>query len=329
MNKIVFYLCKNFFTAKQKKWLNFDFGFMVTGIVISVAVLTCAMSIFDGYQSALRKLFSSITPEITVFDTNLNLSENSKIAKYSEIGYASGLVGSSKNSKSALVQGIEPDKAPFAYREFIAEGSGNLDSAYQIVLGKPLAEALDVGVGDQITLCASFVPKFTPMGIRYDQKVCQIVGIYSSGFSQHDQTVAFLRLRDFQKIFANNQASYCTGIRLKNPKFLDEVVAELHQQLLPTVPWNRQNEKFFAFLQFQKFMLFAILCLLVVVACLGVVNNVLVFVHCSKTEIGVFKSFGMPHKAIKRTFFCKIFGIAIAGIFAGRLARNFVKVCLA
>jgi len=318
MNKIVFYLTKNFFALRQKKWLNFNFGFMITGILISVAVLTCAMSIFDGYQKALRHLFSNISPEITVFSTGLNLTENPKIAKHSQIGYASGLLSSPSNSKSTLIQGIVSSNTPFAYQEFIIAGKGELDSAYQIVLGKPLAEDLGVTIGEQVTLNPSFIPKFTPMGIRYGKKVCRIVGIYSSGFSQHDKTVAFISLTDFRKTFTPEQASYCTGIRLKNPQHLRQVVSELRQDLHPAVPWDKHNKKFFAFLQFQKFMLFLILSLLVVVASFGVVNNVLVFVHSAQVEIGIFKSIGMAHQAIKRTFFLRIFIIAILGIIAGQ-----------
>ena len=278
MNKIVFYLTQNFFTWRQKKWLNFNFGFMVTGILISVAVLTCAMSIFDGYQKALRHLFSSISPQITIYSTNVDLSTNPKVAQHSPIGYAGGLLSSTKNSKSTLIQGIDSDNTPFTYQEFISEGKGQLDSAYQVVLGKPLAEDLQVTIGDRITLNSSFVPKFTPMGIRYGEKVCRVVGIYSSGFSQHDKTVAFIRLADFEKTFSPEQASYCT----------------------------------------EKFMLFLILSLLVVVAGFGVVNNVLVFVHSSQVEIGIFKSIGMTHQAIKRTFFLRIFIVAILGIIAGQ-----------
>ncbi len=318
MNKIVFYLTQNFFTWRQKKWLNFNFGFMVTGILISVAVLTCAMSIFDGYQKALRHLFSSISPQITIYSTNVDLSTNPKVAQHSPIGYAGGLLSSTKNSKSTLIQGIDSDNTPFTYQEFISEGKGQLDSAYQVVLGKPLAEDLQVTIGDRITLNSSFVPKFTPMGIRYGEKVCRVVGIYSSGFSQHDKTVAFIRLADFEKTFSPEQASYCTGVRLKDPTQLRQVMQELRQELQPAVPWDRHNQKFFAFLQFQKFMLFLILSLLVVVAGFGVVNNVLVFVHSSQVEIGIFKSIGMTHQAIKRTFFLRIFIVAILGIIAGQ-----------
>ncbi len=318
MNKIVFYLTKNFFSLRDKKWLNFDFGFMITGILISVAVLTCAMSIFDGYQKALKHLFSNISPEITIFNTELDLSANPKIAKYSQIGYAGGLLSSQNNSKSAMVQGIVWQKAPFAYQEFITAGTGELDSAGQIVLGKPLAQELKVQVGDAITLNPSFTPRFTPMGIRYGEKAYKVVGIYSSGFSQHDQSVSFISLSDFQKTFTLAEASYCTGLRLHNPQDLQKTVQKLRQDLYPAVPWNQHNKKFFAFLQFQKFMLFVILSLLVVVASFGVVNNVLVFILSRREEIGIFKSLGMRHKDIKRTFFLRIFAIAIVGIIVGQ-----------
>ncbi len=318
MNKIVFYLTKNFFSLRDKKWLNFDFGFMITGILISVAVLTCAMSIFDGYQKALKHLFSNISPEITIFSTELDLSANDKIDKYSQIGYAGGLLSSQNNSKSAMIQGIVWHKAPFAYQEFIVAGNGELDSAYQIALGKPLAQNLKVEVGDNVTLNPSFTPKFTPMGIRYGEKICRVVGIYSSGFSQHDQSVAFIRLSDFQQVFSPIEASYCTGLRLKDPQDLQEAVQELRGELYPAVPWDQHNKKFFAFLQFQKFMLFLILSLLVVVASFGVVNNVLVFILSRQEEIGVLKSFGMHQKIIKRIFFLRIFLIAILGIILGQ-----------
>ncbi len=319
MNKIVFYLIKNFFGLKHKKWLNFDFGFMMVGILLSVTVLTCAMSIFDGYQKALKQLFSSITPEITIYESNLDLSGFPEIAKYSEVGYAGALLSSGDNSKSCLVQGIIPHNVPFAYSDFIKEGTGEFTAFDQIVIGKSLADELQVKLGDKISLSSSFTPKFTPMGIVYEKKLFTVIGIYSSGFSQHDQNTAFLPMENFKQVFAERDPTICTGIRLKNPHDLDKMVEKLQRKFYGVEPWDAYNKQFFNFLQFQKIMLFLVLSLLVVVASFGVINNVLVFIISRKEEIGIFRSFGLSHQAIKKFFLLKILLIAIMGIVLGQL----------
>ncbi len=319
MNKIVLYLIRDYFDLKHKKWLNFDFGFMMVGILLSVAVLTCAMSIFDGYQKALKQLFSNIAPEITIYESNLDLSKFPEIAEYSEVGYAGALLTSGEYSKSCLVQGIIPHKVPFAYDDFIQGGTGEFTAPEQIVLGKSLADELQARVGDKIFLSSSFTPKFTPMGIFYEKKPFTVVGIYFSGFSQHDENTAFLPMDEFTQVFAEKNPTICTGLRLKNPHDLDKMVARLQREFYGVEPWDAYNRQFFNFLQFQKFMLFLVLSLLVIVASFGVVNNVLVFIISRKEEIGIFRSFGLSHRVIRKFFLLKILFIAIIGIVLGQL----------
>ena len=66
MNKIVMFFLKKYISSPKREWLRFDSVFMVLGIIISVATLTVALSIFEGYETVLKKtiLGSVLTLEV-------------------------------------------------------------------------------------------------------------------------------------------------------------------------------------------------------------------------------------------------------------------------
>jgi len=318
MNSIVYFFTKNFFLSKKYKWLNFDFAFMIVGIILSVATLTCSMSIFDGYEKSLQNLFLSIGPELTIYDSNIDLKKEILVDRYSQLIYVNTLVSKNEKTASCLLQGIDHQNIPFALEEYIIKGTKNLKDPLDAIIGDILAKELQVEVGQKIVLFSSFEPSITPMGLKYGQNNLTIVGIYKSGFYEHDQKALFIKRGTAKKLFAPGKIVTCTGVKLKDVKNLATFASQMRQKFYTVQTWDQYNKAFFSLLKFQKFMLFLVLSFLIVVAAFGTINSVSVFILKKKNEIGLCKSFGMGKSILQKIFLWRIVLIAFFSIIFGQ-----------
>ena len=69
-----------------------------------------------------------------------------------------------------------------------------------IILGKDMADQLGAPVGSLVTV-TSPQGELTPFGIVPKYKRFKVAGIFSSGFYDYDNTWAFIRLSDAQRLF--------------------------------------------------------------------------------------------------------------------------------
>ena len=214
MNKISVFFLKKYFSSPKKEWLRFDSIFMILGIIISVATLTVALSIFEGYEEVLKKTILGANSHIYVFkngEDNLNNNDISEISSFLEsqpevVSSAKIIItqamainkNMSKNRiKGCLIRGIDwsLENPPTTYKECVFDGKYELLEKYDIVLGYRLAKELNLQMGDSLTLISPMNSKITPMGLKPKQQNFNIIGLYKSGMYEYDSTMALIHLK--------------------------------------------------------------------------------------------------------------------------------------
>jgi len=83
MNKISGFFLKKYFLSPKKEWLRFDSIFMILGIIISVATLTIALSIFEGYEKVLKGTILGVNSHVYIFKNGEDNLNNDDIAEVS------------------------------------------------------------------------------------------------------------------------------------------------------------------------------------------------------------------------------------------------------
>lgn len=323
--KIVLFFLKNFFFSRRFSIFRYDFLFMLIGLFISVSILTATMSIFEGFEKALRNLFLISTPHLSIF----NLTENEKeklikqekdqIESAAEIVEVGAVVTNGNRSKSCFILGLNPsDDIPIDFKSYVNEGNSNLKNG--IVIGHILAENLSINIGDKISIYDSFKPTFSQTGLNFSINKYKVVGFYNSGFSELDQRIIFMDKKD---VTFENKISYL-GVKLKKNSFIEnplklKFIKDLKSPIYVR-SWKETNIRLFKLLQFQKFMLFLVLLLLVFVASFGVVSSITSLILESKKEIGILKVLGIKNRRLKQIFVLKVF---IVGVFTTIIAQMF------
>ena len=194
-----------------------------------------------------------------------------------------------------------------------------------MVLGVELATALNVSVGDKVTVTLA-EGVVTPAGVVPRTKRFVVSGLYRVGMYEFDRRLAFINLSDAQKLYRKKAS--VTGVRLAvsdvfaAPTIVREVALDYGSLVLVT-DWTRQHVNFFRSIQITKSILFVILLLVIAVAAFNIVSTLVMVVKDKQADIAILRTIGARPASILKIFITQgsIFGIVgtIAGVLLGVL----------
>jgi lipoprotein-releasing system permease protein len=175
----------------------------------------------------------------------------------------------------------------------------------EIVVGKKIAQKLFLELGTRVTI---FSPVFvrTPAGGSALARNAVVVGVFDSGFPEADEMIAYTNLETARALFMVPEHEV-DGIHLTvdNPENADLVKDRLQKTLGPDftpTTWRERNPVLFDALVLEKWAMFIILLLIVLVAAFNIVGTLIMVVIEKTREIGIMKAMGATEEAIMRIF---------------------------
>jgi lipoprotein-releasing system permease protein len=188
-----------------------------------------------------------------------------------------------------------------------------------IVLGKEMADQLGATVGSVVT-ATSPQGELTPFGIVPKYARFKVVGIFSSGFYDFDNTWAFIRLSDAQRLF--DLSDVVSVLEFK----VDDIykAAEIGRQLetaagkgFMSTNWMEQNRALFRALRLERVVTFITIGLIVFVAALNILISLIMMVMEKTRDIAVLVSMGAKKKQVRRIFLYQGMLIGVIGTAIG------------
>lgn len=228
----------------------------------------------------------------------------------------SGLITNRGNSAPVEITAVEPEvEAPFSLQaESISQGryltSADGDS---IVIGKGLADLLQVSVGDNVTLLG----RTQSEAMR--QHVMTVVGIYDLHMPDAEKGTVFIPLADAQTLYSLRDQVTVATVYLKSVGLEDQVVSTLQAALPNTevaswqslLPELRQTlDAKFAFASFFGIVV-------IFIASIGILNLMLMAVFERTREMGVLSALGMKGRQVMGLFLLEGSMIGVVGAVIG------------
>lgn len=218
-----------------------------------------------------------------------------------------------------LGKGIDPEalRRVFALENQFVEGSMFAPGEYRAILGKKLADLMELTVGDYITL-------------RVKEKVgtfntieAEIAGLVHTSNPNVNQNIVYLPLPLVeQRLNVDGEISKVI-IRLENKEMAPKRAVELERDLKkiegrPAVyPWQElEAVTFIGAAEVEKQVIFAIILL---IGAIAIINTVILAALERMSEIGMMKALGLQNKEVVFTFVLESTGIGIIGGVAGIL----------
>jgi ABC-type lipoprotein release transport system permease subunit len=240
------------------------------------------------------------------------VKNNPSVKHYSKRVITFGLLSSAANSSGVYINGIVPDEEKnITYiKSSIIEGNYITGDGREIVIGKNLAEKLDVGLGDKVVAMSN-----TPSG-SVGSDVFRIAGIYETFSSEFDRINIYIPLSRAQQMLdigdniheiavITNDYNRVTAVKEEITKNLNsdyEILSYI--DLLPLLV---------VMLDMYKEMTWIINLIVGLALIFGIINVMLMAVFERIREFGVLISIGMKTSKLFMMIVIESFIIGIMG----------------
>ena len=303
-----------FLKARKKDgFLNVISIFSFIGISLGVAVLIIVMSVMNGFRSELINKIVGFNSHITVktYDRsidqkkikNKNLSLISKNIFLSNSGEA--IMLKNNTSKGIVLRGYKNND--FSKLNIINNDvfKGNKTLLRDFIsIGNELSFALDLKVGDEVTLMSPSGVE-TIIGNLPKQKNFIITSIFNSGLADFDNNIAFINLNTLEEFFGYDLRDRNLEIYLKNPNKIESqkmIVQKIFDDEF-VYSWADMNSSLFSALKVERNVMFIILSLIIIVAAFNIISGLTILVKNKTKDIAILKSIGVLNKSIVKIFF--------------------------
>ena len=306
----------------------------IGGVALGVAALIVVLATMTGFQSGIRDRLIAANPHVLIFQTSPGgLADADRVAARAAavrgVRSATPFVEQQAlfttpdgGARGGLIRGLDLSSAG-ARKDLVAHlRTGSLDGPATgeaaIVLGSELARALGVVTGDSVTVVS---PKgaLTAVGMVPRMRRYRVAGTVTMGMYEIDASLAYLNL-PAAKEFAGTTG--VTGIEVKLHDAFDAkrvgraIAADLGFPYWVR-DWMDMNRNLFAALELEKYGLFLIVTIIVLVAAFAIIGHLVLLVAEKRKEIGVLKALGATSRTITAAFFTVGMTIGVVGTAAG------------
>jgi lipoprotein-releasing system permease protein len=322
--------------AKRKQAFISVISFISTlGVTVGVMALVVALALMTGLQQELRDRIVGSNPHIYVWNTkgidDYHAEADRLRAVPHVLGAAPAIQGqgllSAGETQPVQIKGIDPvlEQQVTNLRGSITSGSiealntpdGELPG---ILLGKELAGKLGVTTGDSVSLTMGVT--LTPAGLLPRTRRLRVVGLFSLGLIEFDQTYGFLSL-DVAKRLLGKEKVDLIQLRVDDifaaPRIAQSIPQRLGTQYV-TQDWADMNKSLFSALGLEKMAISLTIFLIVMVAALNIVASLILLVMEKHRDIGILKTMGASANSVTTIFMMQGLIIGVVGTVVGASA---------
>ncbi len=314
--------------AGKGRFLSFLNFVSIAGIAIGVTALIVVTGVMTGFGNNLREKIIGTTPHLMI-EKETGVPDYEKIVN--QVKSIDGVAGVStyvqgniflENSGQAMglvIRGIVPqtEREVTRVEQYLTKGKIDDLEGDHIIVGKELARYFGYEVGDKVTLIS---PSAGLSGQSWHYQLT-ISGIFSTGMADYDMNLVLVNFKKAQEIFglAPNMATGI-GVKVNNPYQANEIKEKFYTLLgysFIVKSWIDINRNLFEALALEKWGLFIILTLMVLVASFNIISTLIVTVMSKVHDIGILQAIGVPKSSIRKIFTKQGIFIGGLGIFWG------------
>ena len=311
--KLVLFLIKKLFISKNSS-LVFRLTNLVTIISLSlgVASLNIVMSSINGFESEISKKLSNLNGYSSInhlFEDEIIQNEFDQPFILDKVPYLEkvALLKSKSDSKSIIINAY-PINDFNKIRLFKSFDTNKIKNE-SIVVGKRLADNLDLKLGDQVVI-------FNPKKLenisnqnRYD--FFTVAHIYNSGIPEFEERNIFTSLENLQKFYSIE--NYISGWISIDPS--DDIIDYPFYEMTIYDKYS----SLFEWINTQKWPILFIFSLIAVVSFFGLLSSLSILFDEKKMDFTILKIYGLSHKSISKIFILQSMILASIGSTIGIL----------
>ena len=323
-------------SRRHSGFISFITLIAVVGVTLGVAALIITLSVLGGFERTIKENVISFTAHLQLVGFQNQLLPNAHqamevvLSEFPEVKniapYISreGMIRSSATTDGVLIKGVDPRNDISAAKTRLVEGAYNLEQKDRgtegIILGRRLAQKLEVNVGDRVMLMSLGGSSVTLSQTRVMQ--FEVRGLYETGMAEYDETYAYVNLTNAQRLMAVGPMVSGFDILLYDMDSLDNMARRLPERL--GYPYYgrttyQMNRNLFTWIELQKKPIPIIIGLIIIVATVNIIGTLLMMVMEKGKEIGILRALGIDSRKLMSIFLAQGMFIGVLGVMLGNI----------
>ena len=343
MNKLELLIAWRYLGAQRKSLFVSLIGiFSMLGVSIGVFALVVALAAVNGFEEEVTaqmigkdahfELMAYNSEPIASYDSLINevrTHDPSVVAASPFIIYKVG-ISSKKVNDGIVIYGIDSKTASGVtdIHKYMKWGHYSVDSLEDmsgtlrpgILLGSGLANRLRVVVGDKLVLQTFQSPDEMVGSGGPKMMMCVVSGIFETGTYEYDGNLAYVGIPELQKLLSMGDAVSGIQFRIKDHWMAGEAADKVGEWLTYpyyVIDWKTKNITLLKWMNYEKFIVAAIICLIILVAAFNIISSLIMVVIDKTKEIGILRSMGLSKFGVMRVFMLMGSFIGVGGTIVG------------
>jgi ABC-type lipoprotein release transport system permease subunit len=230
--------------------------------------------------------------------------------------WTSGILSTIRESTGLKVIGIDPTDAFHApIREGIVQGVYLApDSRGEILLGKRLADDMNITVGQRVSLAVGNANG------QPEEAVFTVAGLFNTGIPNYDQNTIIMPLARAQAFTGIGNRASSIIVMLNDREDAEKVTAALSQTPgIKILSWQDLNSLLLETVKMGIAFYYIIYFIVILVVAVLIANTLLMSVFERTREMGILAALGMKGRQIMLMFLFEAAILALAGIAVGQV----------
>jgi len=331
------FLSIRYLRAKRKQaFISVITVISVLGVMIGVMALVVVLSVMNGFRADLMSKILGVKSHLLVLSHKGAFNDYKRVA--GRVGQVEGavattpfihsqvMVNRSGNVSGAILRGIHPQTAGnvLSIERMIKDGSlSSLESSWDglptVIIGSELSKQLGAYPGDVLNIISP-EGKLTPMGRVPNSQKYKVTAVFDSGMYEYDASMVFVSLKEAQAFLGFGDRVSGLEVKVKDVYRSDKVGIKIQNALgnpYWTKDWKVMNRSLFSALKLEKFAMFVILTMIVLVGALNIISTLVMVVMEKTRDVAILRAMGASAKSIMTIFMVQGLLVGLAGTLAG------------
>lgn len=323
-----FYIARRYlFSKKSHNAINIISMVSVCGVVVATIALVCALSVLNGFVGLVSSMLSNFDPELKilpahgkVFDPTLPAFQEVRklpgVALFSEVLQDNALVRYRDRQIVTTVKGVDDTFAKLTRIDSIL-----IDSREgKFVLSDEVANYANLGIGTASSLGVRpnyadpleiYVPKrdkkvnLSNPATSFNLEYAFVGGVYATNQQIYDENFMLLPLSMVRSLFHYDKEVSAIELALSPGSDIHSVKSQIKTLLGDNYLVKdryEQQEASFKMMQGEKWMIFLILCFILILALFNVIGSLSMLMIEKKEDVRTLRNMGADDRLIGRIF---------------------------
>jgi lipoprotein-releasing system permease protein len=330
-------------SKKKHKGISFNTAISIGGVAVGVMALLVVLSVMSGFREDLQKKILGATSHAVVLSYTGTIKDyrpvmeqvksDTRVVSVAPFALGQVLVSSGKNAHGIFMKGIdiEAEAKTTEILQHIKFGKlpassnpAGPDGIPWIMIGSELSGILGVFSGDRINVISP-MGEIGPLGLLPKMKQFRVAAVFDMGMFEYDANLALTDLKSAQDFYKYGDAINGIELKLDDVNVAQDVSRDLNRKLGPPYwvkDWMMMNKNLFSALELEKFAMFVVVLLVVLVASFNIVSTLMMNVMEKQKEIAILKSMGAKNQGIMMIFMFQGLFIGIVGTVIGLVCAS-------